>query len=64
VEWVDEWVEECDEDLEVECEEDLEVECEEDLDEDFEVDCEEGDEAEGRVTGALPEEVWGTGGIV
>jgi hypothetical protein len=33
----------------------LEVECEEDLDENFEVDCEEDLEAEGRVTGALPE---------
>lgn len=49
VEWDEVWLDECDEDLE--------VECEEDLDEDFEVDCEEGDEAEGRVTGALPEEV-------
>jgi hypothetical protein len=43
-----EWVEECDEDFE--------VECDEDLDEDLEVDCEEGDEAEGRVIGALPVE--------
>jgi hypothetical protein len=57
VEWVEEWLDECDEDLE--------VECDEDLDEDLEVDCEEGLEAEGRVTGALPEdEVWGTGGTV
>jgi hypothetical protein len=49
VEWDEVWLDECDEDFE--------VECEDDLDEDLEVDCEEGDEAEGRVTGALPEEV-------
>jgi len=52
VEWEEEWLDECDEDLEVECDEDLE----EDLDEDFEDDLEE-------VKVAVPE-LWGTGGTV